>query len=157
MSNERKPRRGRNTHESDHREEDRRVPHSEVLATNTGVRLACTMAAMIGLFGVFLFFVEKESRPIRRFAVQSAVLTAAHGVIAAVLIITGCLLGAIPYFGFLVTLVCWLCYIAALILLIMQRVRLMAHAWCGVRHELPILESLAARYYAVHYDRTEES
>ena len=119
----------------------------EVIATNTGVRLACTMAAMIGLLGVFLCWAEKESRVIRRYAVQSAVLTAVHAIAGAVLIITGGLLGAIPYFGFLVTLMCWLIYIAVLVALAALRIRLMERAWHGLRYELPALESISARYY----------
>ncbi len=130
--------------------------YDEVIATNTGVRLACTMAAMFGLFGMFLCFLEHESRPIRRFAVQSATLLAMHVVIAAALIITGGLLGAIPYFGFLVTLMCWLCYIALLIVLTVLRVRLMADGWRGFKHELPIFEPLCTKYYETNDVETEE-
>ena len=49
-----------------------------LLATNTGVRLACTMAAMLSPFAIFLCWAEKESRVIRRFAVQSTVLALLH-------------------------------------------------------------------------------
>ena len=49
-----------------------------LLATNTGVRLACTMAAMLSPFALFLCWAEKESRVIRRFAVQSVALAALH-------------------------------------------------------------------------------
>ena len=49
-----------------------------LLATNTGVRLACTMAAMLSPFALFLCWAEQESRVIRRFAVQSAALLAIH-------------------------------------------------------------------------------
>ncbi len=119
-----------------------------VLATNTGVRLACTMAAMIGLFGVFLCWAEKESRVIRRFAVQSASLTALHVLTGAAAMILSAAMGGIPYLGMIVTLLCLLIYIAVLILLIVVRVRLMERAWKGVRFEMPAaLEGLIARYY----------
>ena len=49
-----------------------------LLATNTGVRLACTMAAMLSPFALFLCWAERESRVIRRFAVQSAALAILH-------------------------------------------------------------------------------
>ncbi len=137
--------------------EEQRVISPDLMATNTGVRLACTMAAMIGLFGLFLAFVEKESRVIRRFAVQSAALTAVHAGAAALLLTLGWCLGAIPYFGFMVTLVCWLCYVALLLALIAQRVRLMERAWNGMRCELPILEPICARYYDTDHDGTEEN
>lgn len=123
------------------------LPH-DVVATNTGVRLACTMAAMIGLFALFLCWVEKESRAIRRFAVQSATLTAAHALTGVAALLLSTLLGGVPYLGMIVTLLCLLFYIAVLTLLIVVRVRLMQRAWQGVRYDLPAaVERLIARYY----------
>lgn len=119
----------------------------EQLATNTGVRLACTMAAMISLFACFLCWAEKESRVIRRFAVQSAAISAAHLLIGALLLALGFVSGAIPYFGFLMSLLCWLVYIAVLIVLVALRVRLMASAWQGRRYDLPLLERFAKKFY----------
>ena len=81
-------------------------PGREVLATNTGVRLACTMAAMIGLFAIFLCWAEKESRVIRRFSVQSACLTAVHAAVGAAMLLLGMLLGRIPYVGVVYLLKC---------------------------------------------------
>ena len=119
-----------------------------VLATNTGVRLACTMAAMIGLFALFLCWAERESRVIRRFAVQSAALTVLHVALGALALLLGMLLGGIPYLGLIVTLICWLFYIAALILMIVVRLRLMQRAWLGMRFDMPApVERLLARYY----------
>lgn len=120
----------------------------DVLATNTGVRLACTMAAMMGLFALFLCWAERESRVIRRFAVQSASLTVLHGAIIAAVLLLGMLIGSIPYLGLLMTLLSWLCYIAALMLLAVTRIRLMKHAWLGIRFNLPPhLERMLTRYY----------
>ena len=120
----------------------------DLLATNTGVRLACTMAAMIGLFAIFLCWAERESRVIRRFSVQSAALTAAHVLTGVGALLLSRLLGGIPYIGLMVTLMCLLAYIAVLILLLVERVRLMQHAWQGVRFFLPRrLEKLINRYY----------
>lgn len=142
-------RRQRRTDRQEHPQEVYReqAETPELLATNTGVRLACTMAAMIGLLAIFLCWAERESRVIRRFAVQSAALTAAHALIGGVLLVTGALLGSIPFFGLIVTLICWLLYIAALIVLAAGRVRLMEHAWHGTRFDLPVLEGVLARYY----------
>lgn len=120
----------------------------DVLATNTGVRLACTMAAMMGLFALFLCWAEQESRVIRRFSVQSAALTALHAALGGMALLLSTLLGAIPFFGLMVTLLCLLGYIAGLILLLITRVRLMQRAWQGVRFALPAaLERLVRRYY----------
>ena len=120
----------------------------DVLATNTGVRLACTMAAMMGLFALFLCWAEQESRVIRRFSVQSALLTVAHAAFGVGALLISKLLGGIPFLGLMVTLLCLLGYIAGLILLLITRVRLMQHAWQGVRFALPpALERIIHRYY----------
>ena len=123
-------------------------PARDLLATNTGVRLACTMAAMMGLFALFLCWAEKESRVIRRFSVQSACLTALHALSAVAALLLSTLLGGIPYFGLVVTLLCLLAYMAALVLLVVVRVQLMRHAWEGVRFVLPpALEKIISRFY----------
>lgn len=123
------------------------LPHNAV-ATNTGVRLACTMAAMIGLFALFLCWQERESRVIRRFAVQSAALTAIHALCAACALTLGFAVGGVPYLGLIVTLMCWLFYIAVLVLLVFGRIRLMEKAWQGVRFDYPApVERLLARFY----------
>ena len=124
------------------------VPARELLATNTGVRLACTMSAMMGLFALFLCWAEQESRVIRRFSVQSACLTALHAAVGLGALLFGGLLGGIPFVGLMVKLACLLAYIAALILLVVARVKLMQHAWQGVRFTLPAtLEKIIHRYY----------
>lgn len=118
-----------------------------LLATNTGVRLACTIAAMLSVFAVFLCWAEKESRVIRRFAVQSAALAAVHLCGGGVLGIISVMVGSVPYFGFLMTLLGWLIYIAVAIAVLFLRVKLMEYAWHGRRFELPLIERLIRRYY----------
>ena len=83
-----------------------------LLATNTGVRLACTMAAMLSPFAVFLCWAERESRVIRRFAVQSVALAVLHILGGVMLGAISLLVGSIPYLGFLLRLLGWLIYIA---------------------------------------------
>lgn len=124
------------------------APARDLVATNTGVRLACTMSAMMGLFALFLCWAEQESRVIRRFSVQSACLTALHAAAGGGALLICAVLGGIPYVGLMVKLVCLLAYIAALILLVVTRVKLMQHAWQGVRFSLPAaLERIIHRYY----------
>ncbi len=118
-----------------------------LLATNTGVRLACTMAAMLSVFAIFLCWTERESRVIRRFAVQSAALAAVHLCGAAVLAGISLLVGSIPYFGFLMSLLGWLIYFAAAIAVLFIRIKLMERAWHGRRFDLPMLEPLIRKYY----------
>ena len=118
-----------------------------VMATNTGVRLACTMAAMLSPFAIFLCWAEKESRVIRRFAVQSAALLAADLLGGAALGLTSFLVGSVPYFGFLMTLLGWLIYIADALVVLFLRIKLMESAWHGRRYNLPLLERLIRRLY----------
>lgn len=118
-----------------------------LLATNTGVRLACTMAAMLSPFALFLCWAERESRVIRRFAVQSSALAAIHVLGGAVLGIISFLVGNVPYFGFLMTLMGWLIYIAVALVVLFLRVKLMERAWHGRKFDLPMIERLIGRYY----------
>ena len=118
-----------------------------LLATNTGVRLACTMAAMLSPFALFLCWAEKESRVIRRFAVQSVALAALHLLGGAALGVISLLVGSVPYFGFLMTLAGWLIYIAVALVALFLRLKLMEHAWHGRRFDLPLAERFIRRYY----------
>ncbi len=117
----------------------------ERLATNTGVRLACTMAAMLSLFALFLCWAERDSRVIRRFALQSAALMMTHALCGAFFALVGFLLRGIPFLGFLVSLLCYLGYFACLVALMIVRVRLMERAWHGQRYELPFLQRYVDR------------
>lgn len=118
-----------------------------LLATNTGVRLACTMAAMLSPFAIFLCWAEKESRVIRRFAVQSTALALLHIAGGALLGVISLLVGSIPYLGFLMRLLGWLIYTAVALVALFLRVKLMEHAWHGRRFDLPLMERLTRKYY----------
>ena len=121
-------------------------PQPEVIATNTAIRLTCTLCAMIGLLAVFMCWAEKESRAIRHFAVQSAAVMGLHVFCALLLFLISGLLGGVPFLGFLLTLVCWLCYIALLGVILVVRARMMLHAWRGVRFTLPGLWRLLEQF-----------
>jgi len=118
-----------------------------LLATNTGVRLACTMAAMISLFAIFLCWAEKESKVIRRFAVQSAALAVIHLCGGALLGVISLLVGSVPYFGFLMTLLGWMIYVAIAVVVLYMRIKLMERAWHGRKFDLPLLECIIRKYY----------
>ena len=118
-----------------------------LLATNTGVRLACTMAAMLSPFAVFLCWAERESRVIRRFAVQSVALAVLHILGGVMLGAISLLVGSIPYLGFLLRLLGWLIYIAVAVVALFLRIKLMERAWHGRRFNLPLAERLLKRYY----------
>ena len=119
---------------------------AEVIATNGTVKLTCTLAAMLGLFALFLCFAEKRSPAIRRYSVQSTAISAAHLIAGLVLLTAGSVVGLIPILGFLVKLVCWLVYIAALIAMLVVRVRMMLAAYQGIRFDLPLVGSSLNRF-----------
>ena len=121
-------------------------PQPEVIATNTAIRLTCTLCAMCGLLAVFMCWAEKESRAIRHFAVQSAAVSAMHLFCALALFVISGLLGGIPFLGFLLTMVCWLLYIALLVVIVVIRARMMLHAWRGIRFTIPGLWRLIERF-----------
>ena len=118
-----------------------------LLATNTGVRLACTLAAMLSPFALFLCWAEQEKTVIRRFAVQSAALLILHLLGGAFLGMTSLIVGSVPYLGFLMTLLGWMIYIAVAVVVLILRLKLMERAWHGRRFELPLLERFTAHFY----------
>ena len=118
-----------------------------LLATNTGVRLACTMAAMLSPFACFLCWAERDSLVIRRFAVQSAALLALHLFGGMLLGVISLIVGSIPYLGFMLTLLGWLVYIAIAVVVLLLRIKLMERAWHGRKFNLPLLEGFIRKFY----------
>ena len=111
----------------------------EIIATNGTVKLTCTLAAFCSLLALFFFFADRRSRAIRQVSVQSLGIGAVHMLGAALLILLGSLLGGIPFIGFLITILCWLLYIALAATCVFFRVKLMLAAYAGVKYTLPLL------------------
>lgn len=153
MSTVRRPRTQRETHSVQNDDQQQDIlsffpeENQSLLATNTGVRLACTMAAMLSPFAVFLCWAESESRVIRRFAVQSAALAVLHLMGGLMLGAISLLVGSVPYLGFLMTLLGWLIYIAVAVVALFLRIKLMERAWHGRKFDLPFIERLIRKYY----------
>lgn len=120
-------------------EEPLRESVEEIIATNRMVLLTCTLAAMLPPFALFLFFAEKKSRAMRHFAIQSLALTVCHIALALVLMAVNAIFGGIPYLGFLLNMWLWIAYIAAAIVMLILRVRMMFFAWRGARFVLPVI------------------
>lgn len=117
----------------------------EIVATNRTVQLACTLAAMMPLFALFLIFAEKKSRAMRHFSLQSVGLTLCHAVVGIVLLVVNAVFGGIPFLGFLLNLVIWIVYIAAVIVMLILRTRMMFLAWRGVKFTLPLVGTMLER------------
>lgn len=117
----------------------------EIVATNRTVQLACTLAAMMPMFALFLIFAEKKSRAMRHFSLQSVGLTLCHAAIGIVLLVVNAVFGGIPFLGFLLNLVTWIVYIGAVIVMLILRIRMMFLAWQGVKFTLPLVGSMLER------------
>lgn len=124
---------------SEYYDEEPPTAEPEVIATNGTVKLTCTLAAFCSLLGLFFAFADKRSRAIHHFAVQSLGLAAVHILGAAALVFVGGLLGAIPFLGFLIVILCWLLYFALLLVCVVLRVRMMLAAYEGIRFTLPLI------------------
>ena len=111
----------------------------EIIATNGTVKLTCLLAAFCSLLALFFLFAEKRSRAVRFCSVQSLSIAAAHLLGGTVLLLLGSLLGGIPFLGFLITLVCWLAYIALIVVCVVFRVRLMNAAYQGIKFTVPVV------------------
>ena len=151
-TNESTPRRTRRYQQQEPAPQERQTGAEEqpvgqdVIATNGTVKLTCTLAAMMSVFALFLCYAEKNSPAIRRFSVQSVTLSAVHLLVGIALAFVGSLLGFIPILGFLITLVCWLVYIALLIAVLVVRVRMMLAAYQGLKFSLPLLDGAIDRF-----------
>ena len=111
----------------------------EIIATNRTVLLTCTLAAMISFFGLFLCFAEKRSRAIRHFAGQSAALMGIHALLALILFALASMLGRLPLIGIVLRGLCLVVYLAALMVIIVLRIRMMFFAYQGIRFTLPVV------------------
>ena len=121
----------------------------EIIATNRTVLLTCTLAAMLSLFGLFLCFAEKRSRAIRHFAGQSAALLGMHAVLALAIFALGSLLGSLPLIGIVLRGLCLVVYLAALLVIIVLRIRMMFFAYQGIRFTLPVVGERIGRWMGV--------
>ena len=110
-----------------------------VISTNATINLTCTLCAGCGLFGLFLYFVDRRSRAVRRCAVQSAGLLCVTVFLSAGLAVLATLFGMIPLIGGLLGALSWMLMAAVLCGDIYLRVRLMAHAYRGEAYVLPLI------------------
>ena len=98
-----------------------------------------TLCAGCGLFGLFLFFVDRRSRAVRRFAAQSAGLLCVVAFLSAGMAILAALLGFVPFVGGALSAIVWILLAATLCGDIYLRVRMAAHAYRGEAYVLPLI------------------
>ena len=116
-----------------------RGEHGGIISTNLTINLICTLGAMSGPFGLFLYFADKRSQAVRRYAVQSSALFFVYVVVAILCYVLGALLGVIPILGGIFKA-------AVTIADIVARVKMMLHAYAGEAYVLPVIGEQARSF-----------
>ncbi len=117
----------------------RAKPKPTVISTNATINLTSTIGAFSGLFGLFLYFADKKSRAVRRFAVQSAGLFCITAFVTIALALLAALFGFIPLIGLVLGGLIWVAVLALLSWSLYQRVQLMLHAYRGEAYVVPVI------------------
>lgn len=114
-------------------------PPPDVISTSQAINLTATLASMSTLFAIFLLFADQRSRAVRRFSVQSAGLGIIHIAIGVLCWLISTLLSLIPLLGYILVLIMTLLFLAVTAMVIIQRVRMMYHAYRGIAFTLPLI------------------
>lgn len=127
------------------RDESQQVPPG-VISTSQAINLTGTLASLSTLFALFLCFADQRSRAVRRFSIQSVGLGAVHIAAGMVCWILSAVLGAIPVIGYVLYIILVVAFIAISLLIIVQRVRMMLHAYRGIAFVLPVIGQKLRRF-----------
>ena len=119
--------------------EPQEPPRPTILSTNMTVNLICTLASMLGVFGLFLYFADKRSHAVHRYAVQSTGLLAV--VVFASLLLWVCSLAFawIPLLGWILAAIFNVANLVVVCGSVVLRVRMMLHAYRGEAYVLPVI------------------
>ena len=123
-----------------------RGEHGGIISTNLTINLICTLGAMSGPLGLFLYFADKRSQAVRRYAVQSSALFFVYVVVAILCYVLGALLGVIPILGGIFKAIFNLVWAAVTIVDIVARVKMMLHAYAGEAYVLPVIGEQARSF-----------
>ena len=118
----------------------------ELVSTSQAVNLTCTLAALSGLFALFLYFADQRSNAVRRVSVQSIGLSAAYLAAGIVIWLVSVTLGMIPFLGFVLKLIFDLIFIALTIVALAFKVRMMMWAYRGYAYQLPVAGRILRRF-----------
>ena len=108
--------------------------------------LICTLCACSGLFGLFLFFAERQRLTIRKCATQSAGLICVTAFLAAALMILATFFSLIPIIGRVIGALLWICMALVICYAAVLRVKFMFCAYRGEPHILPHIGKYCAHY-----------
>ena len=118
----------------------------EIISTSQAINLTCTLASLSLLFGLFLCFADQKSHAVRRYAVQSVGLGALHVGLGLVCLLLSAILGWVPVVGYLFVILLVVVFLAAGVVVLVLRVRLMLHAYRGEAYVLPVIGEKLRRF-----------
>lgn len=118
-------------------DESEYVPEPEVVSTSQAINLTCTLAALSSLFALFLYFNDERSRAVRRLSVQSIGLGAIYLTISLALLACGLVFGFIPILGIVINLILCVSFMAATLVVVYFKIRMMKNAYRGYAYQLP--------------------
>jgi len=130
----------------DHSPYEEEAQEPEIVSTNQAINLTCTLAAMSGIFALFLYVADKRSNAVRRISVQSVALESMFLGLSIVLWFVGMLFGLIPILGTLIGVALWLVFIALLIGTLFLKYKMMFNAYQGFAYLLPALGERIRRF-----------
>lgn len=116
-----------------------RKPQPTILSTNLTVNLICTLASMLGVFGLFLYFADKRSQAVHRYAVQSTGLLAVFVFVSLLLWVCALAFSWIPLLGWLLAALFNVARLAVVCANAVVRVQMMLHAYRGEAYVLPFI------------------
>lgn len=118
----------------------------ELVSTSQAINLTCTLAALSGLFALFLYAADQRSNAVRRMAVQSIALTGGFLCVSVVLWIVGTLFGFIPFLGIIIAVIFWLLFAALLLVTVYLKIQMMLNAYKGFAYQLPVIGGYVRRF-----------
>ena len=118
----------------------------ELVSTSQAINLTCTLAAISGLFSLFLYFADQRSNAVRRISIQSIALSGGYLIVAIILRLASLFFGIIPFLGAIMAFVFGLLFIALSIVVIALKIRMMFQAYRGYAYLLPIVGGALRRF-----------
>lgn len=125
---------------------DQAPPEPELVSTSQAINLTCTLAALSGLFALFLYIADKRSEAVRRISVQSIVLSGGFLGASLVLWLVGTILRVIPFLGVILMVIFWLLFCAVMLAVIYLKVQMMLKAYQGYAYQLPVIGERLRRF-----------
>jgi len=130
------------------REYESSVPcvNHELVSTNQAINLTCTLAALSGLFALFLYFNDHRSRAVRKMSVQSIGLMAGYALSTVCLMACQAFFGLIPIVGVVMGVILWVALVALSLSVVYLKIQMMKQGYQGYAYQLPVIGGWIKRF-----------